>query len=187
MVRSLRLTIAAATLAAVLLPAVPASPANRNARREKFERSAGTVNTSLPLLRWDLLRRAFYNPPAEVTFPDSVKNLDEQRVWMEGYIMPNFGSQDPADLLLSGINPRNLFCGPTDMTAIVEVYFPGFDPKGWPTMPIAIEGTFSLSKHPTDLDAVYRLRGSSWHPLHHWVQSFPGVVDELEQQDQPGP
>ncbi len=139
-----------------------------------------------PLLRWDLLRQTFYNPPTEVTFPDSLRLYDGKKVRMEGYIMPNFGSQDQADLLLTGLHPRSLFCGPTDMTALVQVYMPGFDPVGWPTLPIEMVGTFFISKRPLSLHAIYYMNGISWRPLKTWEQDFPGTVDEFQTEQDMG-
>jgi len=175
--RHLPLAIPVAALLAVTASVTPLPVPNRAASLAEASAKAGA---NVPLLRWDLLRQTFYNPPQEVTIPDSLRLFDGKKVRMEGYIMPNFGSQDQADLLLTGLHPTSLFCGPTDMTALVQVYMPGFDPVGWPTLPIEMEGTFFISKRPMSLHAIYYMNGISWRPLKTWVQDFPGVVDELQ-------
>jgi len=96
---------------------------------------------------------------------------------MEGYLMPRYDSQDPEDLYLTGINPVNLFCGPTDLTLIVELYMPGFRYDLWPALPVEITGTFHLSRRTGDYRPIYLFLGESWRPLTHWEQSFPGVKD----------
>jgi hypothetical protein len=165
-------SLAAVSAGAILLPL----PGHSAPSTEASAKSQADV----PLLRWDLLRQTYYNPPVAVTFPDSLRLYDGKKVRMEGYIMPNFGAQDQSDLLLTGLHPRSLFCGPTDMTALVQVYMPGFDPVGWPTLPIEMVGTFFLSKRPMSLHAIYYMNGISWRPLRTWEQDFPGTVDELQ-------
>lgn len=140
--------------------------------------AAASADPVRPLLTWDVLRDTHYTPLEGIAWPESVTAADEQWVRLEGYIMPNYGSQDPADLLLTAVHPRSLFCGPTDMTALVQVYLPGFNPKDWPLLPVEVVGRFSVSKRPENLQAIYRLYGSDWRPLRRWVQDFPGVVDE---------
>jgi hypothetical protein len=133
------------------------------------------------LLRWDILRQTLYNPPDDVRIADSVSVFNGKPVRLEGYLMPRFGDQDPSDLLLTALHPWSLFCGPTDMTAVVEVSYDGFDPQGpWPHLPVEITGVFSVSRHPGDFAAIYRLRALSWRRLHTWEQDFPGVVEEVE-------
>ena len=56
---------------------------------------------ALPLLTWDLLRQTVYNPMGSMTWPDSLRMLDGKQVHLEGYVLPNFGAQDPADVLFS--------------------------------------------------------------------------------------
>ncbi len=123
-----------------------------------------------------------------MTWPDSLRMFDGKQVRLEGYVLPNFGAQDVSDVLLSANHPSSLYGGPTDMTAIIEVYMPGFDPEAWPQLPVEMVGTFHLSKNPRDLRAIYRLSGTSWHPLRRWVQDFPGAIQEQQDsQDDGGP
>lgn len=139
---------------------------------------AGSALAEIPLLRWDLLRETHYLPRTGVAWPEDLAGFDGRVVRLEGYLMPNFGSQDPADLLVTANHPRSLFCGPIDMTAIVLVYLPDPEIGEWPTSPVEVVGTFSLSPHPGNMRPLYRLRATSWRPLKRWEQSFPDVVDE---------
>jgi hypothetical protein len=166
-----------AGIGASVLPVRPAS-AQVNAVPE----------AKLPLLTWDLLRRTVYRPMDTMTWPDSLRLVDGKQVRLEGYVLPNFGAQDASDVLLSANHPSSLYGGPTDMTAIIEVYMPGFDPTDWPQLPVEMIGTFHLSKNPRDLRAIYRLSGTSWRPLRRWVQDFPGAIQEQQDsQDDGGP
>jgi hypothetical protein len=133
-----------------------------------------------PLLTWDMLRLTHYDPRREITWPQEVLALQGKVVRMEGYLLPNYGAQDPGDLLLSRSHPRSLFCGPTDMTALVEMYYPGFKVNDWPWLPVEVTGEFSLSRNPRNMFSIYRLRVSSWRELRRWEQEFPGVVEEDE-------
>lgn len=143
--------------------------------------AAAAEDESPPLLRWDLLRDTHYLPRTGVTWPDALVQFEEKTVRLEGYLMRKFGSQDPQDLLVTALHPSSLICGPTDMTAFVEVYFPGFQTDTWPDLPVEVVGTFFLSKNPTNLKFIYHLFGVSWKPLRRWEQEFPGTPDELLQ------
>jgi hypothetical protein len=150
----------------------PEIPANRPAPRG---------DTSVyPLLRWDLLSRTHYDPRLPIQWPEEVEARNGERVRMEGYLMPRYGSQDPDDLFLTGINPTNLFCGPTDMTLVVELHIPGFAYDTWPFLPVEITGTFHLSRTTRDFRPIYLFLGESWRPLRRWVQPFPGVIESEE-------
>jgi hypothetical protein len=99
-------------------------------------------------------------------------------VLLEGYLLPKFGAQDSTDILLAANHPYNYFCGPNDMTSLVEVYLPDFQVETWPSLPVEVWGRFTLSKRPEDLQAIYRLRAEGWRPLRRWVQDFPGIVED---------
>ncbi len=131
-----------------------------------------------PLLTWSVLRGTHYLPGGSVEWEPGLQALDGQLVRLEGYLIPNYGAQDKGDLLLSALNPISLFCGPTDMTALVEVYIEGFDPRSWPELPVEVWGKFELSDHPENLLAIYRLRADGWRRLWVWEQSFPGIEDD---------
>ncbi len=163
-------------LAAVALLALPAATPAAPTRK--------TDPAQLPLLHWDLLRQTVYNPTEKVIFPDSLRLWDDHRVRMEGYLMPDFGAQENSDLLLTGIHPRSMFCGPTDMTAVVKLYLPGFDPDQWPMNPVEVTGIFHVSKHPENLLALYYMQGISWRPVHVTEQYFPGFVDDERRSDE---
>ena len=145
-------------------------------------------DTTLPLLRWDLLRRTIYRPPL-VVWPDSLLAYDGRRVRMEGYLMPRYNAEEPGDLLLSALHPRSIFCGPSDMTALVEVTLPDFEAHPWPALPVEVTGTFHLSRSPGNLFWIYHLQATSWRRLHQWVQDFPGAEDERrrEREEEEGP
>ena len=163
----------AAILAGSLASAAPPALARQDADAGPSWRAGAPA-----ILPWSLMRQTLYDPKREITWPDSLRRFDGREVRLEGYVLPNFGAQDPSDVLLSANHPSSLFCGPSDMTAIVEVYMPGFDPKEWPGLPVEMTGTFHLSRTPRDLRALYRLTGKSWRPLRVWVQDFPGAVEE---------
>jgi hypothetical protein len=145
-----------------------------------------TGNASPPLLRWDLLRSTIYKPPTAVIWPKGLESYDGKKVRLEGYLMPRFNYQDPEDLLLSGLHPRSIFCGPTDMTALVEVTYPGYQPTEWPELPVEITGTFHLSQSPRNLFYLYHVFVDSMRVLRIWEQDFPGAVDELQQAEDEG-
>jgi len=147
--------------------------------------AAPEVDTT-PLLRWEVLRGTHYVPRTKLTFSRNLAGFHDQKVRVAGYLMRNFRSQDPSDLLVTALHPSSLICGPTDMTAIIEVYMPGFETDEWPTMPVEVVGTFFLSKNPSNLRFIYHIYGTSWRPLRRWVQDFPGVPDELLEATDPG-
>ena len=142
-------------------------------------------NGSPPLLGWDLLRSTHYVPRTQIDWPKGIQALDDHTVRVEGYLMPKFGAQDDSDLLVTGLHPSSLICGPTDMTAFVEVYMPGFSTENWPTLPVEVTGTLLLSKRPGNMRFIYRLYGHSWRELRRWEQDFPGTTkdDEYDSRD----
>ena len=148
--------------------------------------SAADPTSPPPLLRWDLLRATIYRPPTVILWPEGLEAYDGKKVRLEGYIMPRFNYQDPGDLLLSALHPRSIFCGPTDMTALVEIYYPGYSPENWPELPVEVTGTFHLSRSPGNLFYLYHLRIDSLRKLRRWEQDFPGAVDELQQAEDDG-
>jgi len=159
----------------VLVLLVPASfPAMGAAQGE----TEGPLPEDLPLLRWELLRATHYAWGGNVEWAQGLTGFDGARVRLEGYLMSNFSAQDKGDLLLAAIHPLNLACGPTDMTAVIQVHLPGFDPEEWPQLPVAVWGRFSLSPRPGNLMAIYRLRAEGWRTLRRWEQDFPGIVED---------
>jgi hypothetical protein len=138
--------------------------------------SAGTLPP--PLVRWDVLRETHYTPKHRIHWPRDVASLDSTEVRLEGYLIMKFGAQDPADLLLTQFHPSSLLCGPTDMTAFVEVYLPDFHPGTWPVLPVEITGFFTLSPHPENMHYIYRLTGDGYRELRRWEQDFPGALEE---------
>lgn len=134
------------------------------------------VALSVPLLRWDLLTTTVYDPRRPIAWPSAIERMNGTRVRMEGYLMPRYESQDPEDLFLTGVNPVNLFCGPTDLTQIVEMHMPGFAYDLWPYLPVQVVGTFHLSRNTSDFRPIYLFRGESWKPLKRFEQKFPGVA-----------
>ncbi len=166
----------------VLVPVLVAAATGDNDAKSP----ADSGNGAPPLLRWDLLRATIYKPPTAVIWPKGLEEYDGKKVRLEGYLMPRFNYQDPGDLLLSGLHPRSIFCGPTDMTALVEVTYPGYQPAEWPELPVEITGTFHLSKSPRNLFYLYHVFVDSMHVLRRWEQDFPGAVDELQQAEDEG-
>lgn len=146
--------------------------------------SASPPKTSPPpLARWDVLRETRYTPKQGIHWPPDVAALDSTEVRLEGYLIMKFGSQDPADLLLTQFHPSSLLCGPTDMTAFVEVYLPDFNPGTWPVLPVEITGFFTLSPHPENMQYIYRVTGTGYRKLHRWEQDFPGAIEEPGEDD----
>jgi hypothetical protein len=142
------------------------------------DRPAPTGDAShLPLLPWDDLTKTVYDPRYPIDWPEAVLAFNGRKVRMEGYLMPRYGSQDPADLLLTGINPTSLFCGPSDLTLVVELHIPGFGYAEWPRLPVEVTGTFHLSRRTGDYRPIYMFLGESWRRLRVWEQSFPGVME----------
>jgi hypothetical protein len=139
---------------------------------------------TLPLLEWDTLMHTVYDPRRPIDWPADVEALDGTRVRMEGYLMPRYHAQDPGDLFLVGINPTNLFCGPTDMTLIVEMYLPDFRPSDFPRQPVEVWGTFHLSRKVSNYRPIYILDANGWRELKRWEQDFPGATagDEDEEE-----
>lgn len=148
--------------------------------------SATSTQTSRPpLARWDVLRETRYTPKHGIHWPPDVASLDSTEVRLEGYLIMKFGSQDPSDLLLTQFHPSSLLCGPTDMTAFVEVYLPDFHPDTWPVLPVEVTGFFTLSPHPENMQYIYRLTGDGYRELHRWEQDFPGALEEPEEGEMP--
>ena len=133
-----------------------------------------------PLVRWDQLRRTVYTHGGKVEWANGIEAYDGKVVRLEGYLMPKFGAQDMSDMMLVALHPVSMFCGPTDMTAIIEVYFPDFATDRWPERPVEVWGRFERSQRPEDLHAIYRMRIHGWRELNSWVQNFPGAADVPE-------
>lgn len=140
-----------------------------------------------PLVRWDQLRRTQYLQGGEVRWAQGLEQFDGQEIRLEGYLMPKFGAQDMTDMLLVALHPVSMFCGPTDMTALIEVYFPDFETDTWPDQPVEVWGVFERSQRPEDLQAIYRLRINGWREMNSWVQEFPGAgeVPQSERDSDP--
>ena len=138
----------------------------------------------LPLLEWETLMHTVYDPRRPIDWPADVAAQDGQRVRMEGYLMPRYHAQDPGDLFLVGINPTNLFCGPTDMTLIVEVYLADFHPAEFPRQPVEVWGTFHLSRKVSNYRPIYILDANGWRELKRWEQDFPGASAPGEDEEE---
>jgi hypothetical protein len=130
------------------------------------------------LLTWDVLTTTVYDPRRPLLYPPAVEAANGVTVRMEGFLMPRYDSQDPGDLFLTALHPRNFFCGPSDITQMVELFIPSLDTRDLPLLPVEVVGTFHLSRRPGNFRPIYMFLASSWKPLHTWVQDFPGVVDE---------
>ena len=132
-----------------------------------------------PLLPWDTLIQTVYDPRRVIDWPADVLAADETRVRMEGYLMPRYHAQEPGDLFLVGLNPTSFFCGPSDLTRVVEVHMDDFRYDTWPLLPVEITGTFHLSHRPGSYYPIYILLAEDWRPRTRWAQDFPGAeVDE---------
>jgi len=138
---------------------------------------------SVPLLTWDLLTTTVYDPRRPLIYPPGVEAVNGATVRMEGFLMPRYDSQDAGDLFLTALNPRNYFCGPSDVTQMVELFIPGLKTIELPTLPVEVIGTFHLSRRVNDFRPIYMFLATSWRPLHTWEQQFPGVTDEERRRD----
>jgi hypothetical protein len=136
-----------------------------------------------PLVQWETLRKTHYTPKEGIQWPQDVSSLDSTEVRLEGYLIMKFGAQDPGDLLLTQLHPSSLLCGPTDMTAFVEIYLADFEFDTWPTLPVEVTGSFTLSRSPDDMHYIYRVTGNGWRELRRWEQEFPGALEESEGND----
>jgi len=161
---------------ALLLPGPGSLPQAHDKTTAMPDTAWSAKYTDLDLLPWDLLNKTVYDPRTPMEWPKGLDLFDGKKVRMEGFLMPRYNWQDEGDLFLLGLNPTSFFCGPSDMTMVVDLHIADFEYDEWPLLPVEVVGTFHLSKRPGNYHPIYILVGNAWRPRSRWAQEFPGTI-----------